>query len=72
MKPRLGDTPTEKALVTMWERRAELEGFAAVMEGIRNASAGLKGRDCRPTRLRANSGSRRSKQASGRESPFRS
>jgi glutathione S-transferase len=44
MKPRLGDTPAEKALVTMWERRAELEGFAAVMEGIRNASAGLKGR----------------------------
>jgi len=23
--------------VTMWERRAELEGFAAVMEAIRNA-----------------------------------
>jgi glutathione S-transferase len=44
MKPLLGDTPTEKALVTMWERRAELEGFAAVMEGVRNASAGLKGR----------------------------
>ena len=44
MKPLLGDTPTEKALVTMWERRAELEGFAAVMEGVRNASVGLKGR----------------------------
>jgi glutathione S-transferase len=27
----------------MWERRAELEGFAAVMEGVRNAAAGLKG-----------------------------
>jgi glutathione S-transferase len=28
----------------MWERRAELEGFAAVMEAIRNAAPGLKGR----------------------------
>jgi glutathione S-transferase len=28
----------------MWERRAELEGFAAVMEGIRNKVAALKGR----------------------------
>ena len=43
-KPLLGTTPTEKALVTMWERRAELEGFASVMEGVRNAAAGLKGR----------------------------
>ena len=43
-KPLLGTTPQEKALVTMWERRAELEGFAAVMEGVRNAAAGLKGR----------------------------
>jgi glutathione S-transferase len=43
-KPLLGATPKEKALVTMWERRAELEGFAAVMEGVRNAMAGLKGR----------------------------
>src|ERR1700688_2430932 len=43
-KQLLGATPTEKALVTMWERRAELEGFAAVMEGVRNAAAGLKDR----------------------------
>ena len=43
-KPLLGSTSKEKALVTMWERRAELEGFAAVMEGVRNAAAGLKGR----------------------------
>src|SRR5260370_32157199 len=28
----------------MWERRAELEGFASVMEGVRSAAAGLKGR----------------------------
>src|SRR5258705_4801754 len=43
-KPLLGATPKDKALVTMWERRVELEGFAAVMEGVRNASEGLKGR----------------------------
>ncbi len=42
--PLLGTTAKEKALVTMWERRAELEGFAAVMEAVRNAAAGLKGR----------------------------
>jgi glutathione S-transferase len=42
--PLLGVTATEKALITMWERRAELEGFAAVMEAIRNAAPGLKGR----------------------------
>jgi glutathione S-transferase len=41
--PLLGATPKEKALITMWERRAELEGFAPVMEGVRNAAAGLKG-----------------------------
>jgi glutathione S-transferase len=43
-KPLLGETPKEKALVSMWERRAELAGFAAVMEGVRNAAASLKGR----------------------------
>ena len=42
--PLLGATPTAKALVTMWERRAELEGFASVMEAVRNAVPGLKNR----------------------------
>ena len=42
--PLLGATPKERALVSMWERRVELEGFAAVMEGVRNAAPGLKGR----------------------------
>jgi glutathione S-transferase len=41
--PLLGATPKERALVTMWERRAELEGFAAVMEGVRNAAPRLAG-----------------------------
>lgn len=43
-RPLLGTSPKDKALVTMWERRIELEGFAAVMETVRNAAAGLKGR----------------------------
>ena len=42
--PLLGTTATSKALVAMWERRAELDGFAPVMEGVRNAVPGLKGR----------------------------
>ena len=42
--PLLGTSPKDKALVTMWERRMELEGFAPVMETVRNAAAGLKGR----------------------------
>ena len=42
--PLLGGDATSKALVTMWERRVELDGFAPTMEGVRNAVAGLKGR----------------------------
>src|SRR5258705_9034902 len=42
--PLHGECAKERALVTMWERRVELEGFAAVMEGIRNAAPGLKSR----------------------------
>ncbi|WP_233837274.1 glutathione S-transferase family protein [Paraburkholderia sp. ZP32-5] len=42
--PLYGTTAQEKAIVAMWERRAETEGFAAVMEGVRNAAVGLKGR----------------------------
>ncbi|SDH71698.1 MULTISPECIES: glutathione S-transferase family protein [Bradyrhizobium] len=42
--PLLGETAKEKALVAMWERRAELEGFATVMEAVRNVAPGLKGR----------------------------
>ncbi|CAB3731369.1 Disulfide-bond oxidoreductase YfcG [Paraburkholderia sediminicola] len=43
-EPLLGVTAKSKALVTMWERRAELDGFASVMEAVRNALPGLKGR----------------------------
>jgi glutathione S-transferase len=44
MPPLLGETAKEKAQILMWERRAELEGFAAVMEAIRNSAPGLRGR----------------------------
>jgi glutathione S-transferase len=43
-RPLLGSDATSKALVTMWERRVELDGFAPTMEGVRNAVPGLKGR----------------------------
>jgi glutathione S-transferase len=42
--PLHGETAKERALITMWERRVEQEGFASVMEAIRNISTGLKGR----------------------------
>jgi glutathione S-transferase len=42
--PLHGETAKERALTTMWERHAEQEGFASVMEAIRNTATGLKGR----------------------------
>jgi glutathione S-transferase len=42
--PLHGETAKERALTTMWERRVEQEGFASVMEAIRNTAVGLKGR----------------------------
>jgi len=42
--PLLGATSKDKGLVVMWERFAEPEGFAAVMEGVRNKMERLKGR----------------------------
>lgn len=42
--PLLGATPKTRAQVAMWDRRVEMEGFASVMEAVRNAVPGLKGR----------------------------
>jgi glutathione S-transferase len=42
--PLLGESAVEKAQVAMWDRRVEQEGFATVMEAIRNFAPGLKGR----------------------------
>jgi glutathione S-transferase len=44
MPPLLGATPKARALIAMWDRRVEQEGFASVMEAVRNAVPGLKGR----------------------------
>jgi len=42
--PLLGSTPKAKAQVAMWDRRVEMEGFASVMEAVRNTVPGLKNR----------------------------
>lgn len=40
----LGRDPKERALVEMWNRRMESDGFHAIAEAFRNAAPGLKGR----------------------------
>jgi glutathione S-transferase len=42
--PLFGMTPKTKAEVTMWDRRVEMEGFASVMEAVRNTVPGLQNR----------------------------
>jgi glutathione S-transferase len=42
--PLYGTEPAEKAVTTMWERQMELEGFAPVMEAVRNGAVSLKQR----------------------------
>ncbi|MBB3178798.1 glutathione S-transferase family protein [Variovorax sp. Sphag1AA] len=42
--PLFGTTAKERAIVAMWDRRVEQEGFASVMEAIRNRIPGLKDR----------------------------
>jgi glutathione S-transferase len=42
--PLFGATAKDKAVVAMWDRRIEQEGFASVMEAIRNKVPGLKDR----------------------------
>lgn len=42
--PMLGSTAKEQGLIAMWERRVELDGFAAVMEAVRNTVPSLKER----------------------------
>ena len=42
--PLFGDTPRAQALVEMWSRRAELEGFLAVAEALRNSLERFKDR----------------------------
>lgn len=42
--PLSGTTPKDRAIVAMWERRVEQEGFASVMEAVRNEVPRLEGR----------------------------
>jgi glutathione S-transferase len=42
--PLFGSSPQEQALVEMWSRRAELEGFLAVAEALRNSLERFKDR----------------------------
>ncbi len=42
--PLLGRDPRERAIVAMWDRRCELDGFYAVAEALRNKAKGMKGR----------------------------
>lgn len=43
-RPLFGRDAVDEALITMWERRVELDGLAPAVEAIRNSTAGLKGR----------------------------
>lgn len=42
--PLMGVDARDKALVTMWDRRMELDGYLAASEGLRNWARGFKGR----------------------------
>ncbi len=42
--PLLGHSAEHAALVTMWERRTELDGLLPAVEAVRNVVAGLAGR----------------------------
>jgi glutathione S-transferase len=51
--PLLGSTPKDTAIIAMWDRRVEAEGFASVMDAIRNTGSGAQGpRNCRSAQLR--------------------
>lgn len=42
--PLMGSDPKSKALVKMWDRRVEFDGYLSVVEGFRNRAPGLKDR----------------------------
>ncbi|RMF07513.1 MAG: glutathione S-transferase [Alphaproteobacteria bacterium] len=42
--PLMGTTPLEKAMVTQWDHRIEIEGFYAVAEALRNTAKGMRNR----------------------------
>jgi glutathione S-transferase len=66
-RPLLGATPKDKGLIAMWERRAELEGFAAVMEACATRLRAEGPRHRRAARLRADSSAGRAQCAAREE-----
>ena len=42
--PLMGSTPEEKGVIAMWEHRAEVDGFLAAAEALRNSTPGMRGR----------------------------
>jgi len=40
----LGADPKERALISMWDRYMEFDGFMAVAEALRNSAKGMRGR----------------------------
>ena len=48
--PLMGSDAKDKAIVEMWNRRAEIEGFLAVGEAVRNAEPRFEGRALAGTR----------------------
>jgi glutathione S-transferase len=40
----MGRTPSEKGVVTAWQRQCERDGFYSMMEAFRNSTPGFKGR----------------------------
>lgn len=42
--PLMGNTTEQRAIIGMWDRRMEIDGYLAVMETVRNSLPGLSGR----------------------------
>ncbi|MCP1216648.1 MULTISPECIES: glutathione S-transferase family protein [Acetobacteraceae] len=42
--PLMGDTAEQRAIIGMWDRRMEIDGYLAAMEAVRNNLPGLSGR----------------------------
>ncbi|WP_342628338.1 glutathione S-transferase N-terminal domain-containing protein [Nguyenibacter vanlangensis] len=42
--PLMGDTAEQRAVIGMWDRRMEIDGYLAAMEAVRNSLPGLAGR----------------------------
>jgi glutathione S-transferase len=65
--PLMGESAEEKAVVTAWQRISERNGFYAVMDALRNSTAGPQvAGAARARRLRADSGTGRTRASAHR------